>query len=889
MNHDRVPHRTRLASWLLIALVPLFLAGCGIPVFPIPIISFAPHTEMLPEKEETSLVQTALAGQSPTRALRVALRGGRVLQVVAPKSDASLIASLPSAALKQEFDSSYVPPFKFRQLAAGSRHYYNFTITPEFEAATSHYLNGRGEEAIAAIDRILANDKDNSPTLRWQASYLKVNVLIMMGRPDAAERETAALEKYEIAAMGKNHTSRALRAEVKYWAGDLEGAIEDAAQVVRAFGDWRYIAAYSTPPLDQVELARCVTAQARADIVLGLALLAKGLKQEALPWLELANQTMNNVLYTSRHPINSLYFQPPEEIFWGRGMSLVALGTALLAIDPDSPRATTTFAQANEFFAALGFQAGPVLIESFKAQALAWAGRHERAARQAETGLALAEKLGLIDYLWRLEALRGRELMAVGDDGTAEQALRRAQSVIDLMAGTMASDDAKVRFGIGKESITRNLVTLDLRRNDLPRLFEDMERGRARSFVALLANRSLASGRGGTLIGRIRALDRNIQTERQRKNALSAQDAGDAGREHRLLEERSALVAELRVADADLADALAVSAVDLATVQAALPPTSALIYALPADDAQALSFLIVTARTAQLQRLELTPPQLKTLLDDFNIGVNAGDSAAQQAALEKIRQALRFDAWPAADAIYFVPSGPTHFIPWGGLDTRFAVAVLPNGGWLARSQRAAPKAVRAAIVGDPEFGGVLPQLPGARQEAEALANLYAATALIGPHATETALRRSVGDGVDVLHLATHALFDARYPLQSSLLLSDGKRAAPLTAERLFAEPLEARLVILSACETGMGMVVGGDDLLGLTRSFYLGGASSVISSLWAVDDEATKLFMATFHRHARDGHYGRAWLAARDAVRAKGYPPSAFAAFVLGGSLGRGG
>ena len=858
------------------------LTGCAVPL-----VKFAPPTEMLAEAPEVPLVQMALGpGDAPQRAVRFALREGKVRTAARSKTDDELLAGLPAVDLRPELDSAYVPPFRFRQLPAGSRHYYNFTITPEFARATSHYLNGKGDEAIEEIERILAASKENSPTLLWQASYLKVNVLIMMGRPDAAERETAQLEKYEIAAMGRNHTTRALRAEVKYWAGDLEGALDDAAQVVRALGNWRYQPVYATPPVDQVELARCVTAQVRATIVLGLALLAKGQKHAALPWLELANQTMNNTLYTSRHPINSLYFQPPEEIFWGRGMSLVALGAALLSIDPASARAGVAFDHAQEFFDALGFRAGKPMIETFRAQALSWAGAHERAVTQAAAGLRAAEEMGSFEYIWRLEALRGRELIALQRRDEAERSLRRAQAVVDLIAGTMASDDAKVRFGIGKEGITRDLVRLDIEKGDLVRLFEDMERGHARSFVALLANRVVAQGRGGDLIGRIRRLDKEIRQERQRKHALSASDNGDAGREQRMLEQRVQWVAQLRQSDVDLADALSVSAVSLVAVQAALPRKAAMVYTVPGADSAPLALLTITAQHVELRQLRVKPPQFKALLDEFGAALALEDGAARQTeALDRLRTALDVAHWPAAEAVYFVPSGHTHFVPWGGLDTKFAVAVLPNGGWVARTAALKVSAVRAAIIGDPEFGGILPQLPGARQEALSVSQIYASPALVGVAATEDALRKAAGSGVDVLHLATHALFDPRYPLQSSLILTNGTRPTPLTAERLFAQPLAARLVILSACETGMGLVVGGDELLGLTRSFYLGGASSVVSSLWPVDDEATRLFMETFHQRARSSGHGAAWLAARDAVRARGFPPSAYGAFVLGGSL----
>ena len=58
---------------------------------------------------------------------------------------------------------------------------------------------------------------------------------------------------------------------------------------------------------------------------------------------------------------------------------------------------------------------------------------------------------------------------------------------------------------------------------------------------------------------------------------------------------------------------------------------------------------------------------------------------------------------------------------------------------------------------------------------------------------------------------------------------------------------------------------------------------SVVSSLWPVDDEGTSLFMRTFHAQARNGEYGKAWLAARDAVKAAGMPPWIYGAFILGG------
>ena len=72
----------------------------------------------------------------------------------------------------------------------------------------------------------------------------------------------------------------------------------------------------------------------------------------------------------------------------------------------------------------------------------------------------------------------------------------------------------------------------------------------------------------------------------------------------------------------------------------------------------------------------------------------------------------------------------------------------------------------------------------------------------------------------------------------------------LTADELAFLPLGGvRLAALSACETGLGEVAGGEGLLGIQRAFQVAGARTVVCSLWKVDDSATRLFMEEFYRN----------------------------------------
>ena len=104
----------------------------------------------------------------------------------------------------------------------------------------------------------------------------------------------------------------------------------------------------------------------------------------------------------------------------------------------------------------------------------------------------------------------------------------------------------------------------------------------------------------------------------------------------------------------------------------------------------------------------------------------------------------------------------------------------------------------------------------------------------------------------ILHFATHGIFDPKRPEYSGLFLSmidrDGKdQNGFLGLQDIYNLHAPVDLVVLSACRTGLGKDVRGEGLIGLTRGFMYAGASSVVASLWKVDDEATAELMKEFY------------------------------------------
>jgi CHAT domain-containing protein len=111
----------------------------------------------------------------------------------------------------------------------------------------------------------------------------------------------------------------------------------------------------------------------------------------------------------------------------------------------------------------------------------------------------------------------------------------------------------------------------------------------------------------------------------------------------------------------------------------------------------------------------------------------------------------------------------------------------------------------------------------------------------------------------IVHFATHALLDSKNPELSGLVLSlVDKRGRPqngfLDLEQIYNLNLPADLIVLSACDTGLGQEIRGEGLIGLSRGFMYAGASRVMASLWSVDDEVTSELMARFYKSLEQNH-----------------------------------
>ncbi|CAH3150810.1 unnamed protein product [Porites lobata] len=218
------------------------------------------------------------------------------------------------------------------------------------------------------------------------------------------------------------------------------------------------------------------------------------------------------------------------------------------------------------------------------------------------------------------------------------------------------------------------------------------------------------------------------------------------------------------------------------------------------------------------------------------------------------------------DELIVVPDGPLSKAPWAALSETLRIRTAPSLTSLkliTDSPSGHHSKSGALLVGDPclekvtnKWGNpIYEQLKHAKMEVEMIGEVLESQPLTGEDATKEAVLQRIGS-VALVHVAAHG----RKETGEIVLAPDPRcESKPPTEEDYIlkmsdiqAVKLRARLVVLSCCHSGQGPV-SSEGVVGMARAFLFAGARSVLSTLWAIDDEATRLFMKSFYQQLASG------------------------------------
>jgi tetratricopeptide (TPR) repeat protein len=504
----------------------------------------------------------------------------------------------------------------------------------------------------------------------------------------------------------------------------------------------------------------------------------------------------------------------------------------------------------------------------------------------------------------------------------AEDAYRRAIAILEGIRGRLGGSGDQSGFGAVYAPYFQELAELLLEQGRAREAFHCLERSRARGLLAMLAERDMVfADLPPDVERRRRRLDAEADRARSQLARLvpGKEDAAIESLQAtlgRLEDERARIVAEIRAASPRLAALQYPRPLDLAGVRASLDPGTLLLFYSVGRE-RSFVFVITAASDGAVGDAGLEVHDLgigrdaladrvavfRGLVDRHREGPLAGTPLATQAArLHELLLRPAESRIERAERLLVVADGPLHALPFAALATtrlpqRSLVEWKPLHTVASatvyaelRQQRRSAAALRGPQVeafGDPE--GRRP-LPHSREEVRRIASLYGAQAAtyLGPDATEERVRAL--RAARYVHFASHGVLDRRFPLESGIELAvlpgareghDGVLHAWEVFERV---RIDADLVTLSACETGLGREWPGEGLVGLARAFQYAGARSVLASLWAVEDRSTAVLMDTFYRALHRGlTKDEALREAQVGSSRAGEPPFRWAAFQLSG------
>jgi CHAT domain-containing protein len=349
------------------------------------------------------------------------------------------------------------------------------------------------------------------------------------------------------------------------------------------------------------------------------------------------------------------------------------------------------------------------------------------------------------------------------------------------------------------------------------------------------------------------------------------------------------LLDRLKRQNPEIADLVSINPAQLAEIQRLLDTDTTLVEYF-VTDTRTLA-LVITRDTLTPVTLNVSKQSLQEAIQRFYEYDFATLSSQHPQSLTQLHQWLIAPLQPhiSTPKVSLVPHNLLHYLPFAALSDgkdylidNYTLFNLPSASMLRFLQdKRKLESGELMALGNPTL-----DLPFAKQEVETISNLYATQPLLGRQATERAIWSQANQS-GILHLATHGEYNPQSPLFSTLsLVPDNSYDGRLEVHEIYQLDLReaTNLVVLSACQTQVGQLSKGDELIGLNRAFLYAGTPSVIATLWNVDDPATGFLMERFYTYLRQGKSkAEALQQAQKDTRVEYPHPYYWAAFVLTG------
>jgi CHAT domain-containing protein/Tfp pilus assembly protein PilF len=533
-------------------------------------------------------------------------------------------------------------------------------------------------------------------------------------------------------------------------------------------------------------------------------------------------------------------------------------------------------------------------------------GNFEESTRYYQRVIDLASEIQGQKVLWEAYFEIGNAYKNQNQLSAALENYQKSIAVIENIRSSITLEELKATY-LGSDKridVYHSLIDLYIRLYEETRLpayeaeaYRFLEKAKARAFLDSIEVSKIDLSKGisqrllneeAELMNRISQLDTRLlvpQLSQDQRDRINQELSG-------LEEQQESLRREIRELSPAYANLKYPQTLNLEQAQGILPDdeTACFIYLLAREKSYGFALTRKSLKIFPLpDRKEirgLVQEQLTTITDASNQDFGAASRLYEVLIRPGLSNGIKRLIIVPDDVLYYMPF-ETLTSNSGGrkwLIEDYAIAYAPSLSSLKelilREQQTGQKAPKDILaVGDPSYGdnafesaagglssqstNVTPaesrfsRLKFSGQEIEEISRLFRPDrrdTLLRGEATEENLKRKNLADYRIIHFAAHAFIDEKKPARSAVVLSldqDPKEDGFLQMREVFNLPLRADLVVLSACETGLGQLIRGEGIESMSRAFFYAGASSVLLSLWAVNDQATSQLLERFYLHLR--------------------------------------
>jgi tetratricopeptide (TPR) repeat protein len=522
-------------------------------------------------------------------------------------------------------------------------------------------------------------------------------------------------------------------------------------------------------------------------------------------------------------------------------------------------------------------------------------GRVDPARAGLDKLLATPELTVNAEIYWQVLYERGRVAERDGQTEKALEYFRKARDLVEGQRRSIRTETSKIGFASDKQAVYQGIVRTALKLGNKAQVIEVAEQAKSRALVDMLATKSDFGiyGQRAAEIAAAFAEFQRIDSEL----SIQVPDTSVARRAelNGLMQQASK---RLQALAPQLASLITSGSISVERMAAGLGPNETLVGFFGTGN----TLYGYTLAGAEIRIFQLDGYGLAEDVGELVQSIKKRRRQTKELAEVMYKRLLRpMQSSIAGRDLLIVPHGSLHYVPFAALHDgeRFlvqgrALRYLPSAMLLglmpeARAASALGKdpVSRLLILGNPDLGQAALDLPAAQLEAQDLQTLFAKNSelFLRRAATETLMKERAFD-FSHIHVASHGEFSSDAPLLSRLkLAADDKNDGMLSVSEVYGLRLNANLVMLSACETGLGSISSGDDVVGLTRGFLYAGAQNVVGSLWEVDDDATAELSRQMYAGMKRGlSVAKALATAQEQLIVKKPHPFFWAAFLDSGT-----